>query len=106
MTKKELLKEKFEEFRKLKFPSEPAGMDIIAELSYDDGYIVGNVDTFLGQASINHPLLGIRKEIYEQLEKFQSQTEEEKKDLDYIKFYVGKLDELSELLKECLDEIK
>lgn len=104
MTKKEQLKQKYEEFNKLKFPSEPSGLDVIAELSDDDGGIAGNIDTFLGGGSLKVPPYGIRKEIYEQLEKYQPKTEEDKKDFEYIKFYVDKLEKLNELLKECLAE--
>ena len=80
------------------------GMDIIAELSYDDGYIAGNVSTFLEKKTIDHPLLGVRKEIYEQLKEFQPKTEEDRQDVEYIKFYIDKLDELNKLLKNCLGE--
>lgn len=106
MIKKEILKQKFEEFHKLKFPSEPSGMDIIAELSYDDGYIAGNVSTFLGQSPVKQPLLGVRKEVCEQIEKYEPETEEDKKYFEYLKFYIDKLEELNALLKECLSEEK
>lgn len=97
----EKLKSKFEEFKKLKFPSVPIDLDIAAELALEDGNLAGYVTGHLAHVRKNFQPVDLSY-INKQLREYEAKNDEENEEIEYIKEYLNKMLELQDLLQADL----
>ncbi|MGB0757462.1 MAG: hypothetical protein ACPGO5_03330 [Patescibacteria group bacterium] len=95
------LKDKFEEFKKLKFPSVPIDLDIAAELALEDGNLAGYVTGHLAHVRKNFQPIDLSC-INKRLQGYEAKNDEEKKEIEYIKEYLNKMLELQDLVQADL----
>ena len=104
MKKNDLLATEFEELKKLKFPSEPKGLDVIAELAEADGYIAGNVSTFLAGKIPDFELKGLDEDIKKNIREYSPVDSDDEKEWNYLRLYLEKMESLNSLLKDAIKE--
>ena len=95
-----LLEQKWGEFRKIPFP--PQLGELKSELVLLDSHVAGLVSTYLSGGKVNPSLVAFDQELDGLLESFRPRDERENAIREEYKRYKAALDELIELLAECL----
>ncbi|MEK9150298.1 MAG: hypothetical protein AAB267_09695 [Candidatus Desantisbacteria bacterium] len=102
---KEILRKKFEEFRRIPFPNRSENdelCDILFDLVELDGHIAGLVSSYLSGGIIKKELVFIDEGLNARLENFVLSSEDEAKTVEEYKKYKAYLDELVQILKRAL----
>lgn len=103
---KNQLAKKFEEFKKIPFPNDTIdalGNEFVALVDLDS-YIAGIVSTFLQGKNVKQWDIKIDEELNKIFFSYVPKNEQERKDLQKFIYYKKRLDELVQLLIDCLNE--